>query len=68
VNGALDYPFPLVDKQMSIRLDVSLDTVKPGRCQVVETALRLAREESYSFIRAFWCIWLVDGRRVAGVY
>jgi len=56
--------FPLVDRFHSLRLGVELTGLKPGRTVVVETQLRLRREESYGYLRALWWLWLEDGRTV----
>lgn len=58
---------PLVERYLSIRLDADLTHLSPGETVVVETQRRLARETSYSFVRAAWYLRLVDGRRVLSI-
>jgi len=60
-------PFPLVDRYMGLRMEVDLPPLHPGRVEVVESARRLGREQSYGFVHALWWIWLEDGRSTASV-
>ncbi|MHB9133373.1 MAG: GNAT family N-acetyltransferase [Armatimonadota bacterium] len=64
---SLLYTFPLVDRQLSLRLGCDLSTVHPGTVEVVETPIRLQREISYHYRRACWWVWLADGRSVVSV-
>ncbi len=59
--------FPLIDKQLSIRLDCDLASLLPGKVTVVETPRRLVAEEHFSYVRALWWMWLADGRSVLSV-
>ncbi|HEY3375969.1 MAG TPA: GNAT family protein [Armatimonadota bacterium] len=61
------YNFPLINQQLSIRLDCDLAAVTPGKVTVVETPRRLAAEEHFSYVRALWWMWLADGRSVLSV-
>ncbi len=57
--------FPLIDRYMGLRMDVELETLRPGELVVVESRRRLRKELSYGFIHAAWCLWLTDGRFAA---
>jgi len=59
--------FALVEQYHGLRLGADLRAVKPGEVVVVETPRRLSREPSYGYVRAFWWLWLEDGRSVASV-
>ena len=59
--------FPLIDQQLSIRLDCEFTALLPGVVTVVETPRRLVAEEHFSYVRALWWIWLADGRSVLSV-
>lgn len=59
--------FPLVDRYMSLRMQVDLASLGPGCVAVVESPRRLRREHSYGFIHALWWVWLEDGRTAASV-
>ena len=66
MNGA-NTPFPLSDRQLSLRFDCDFSAIPPGQTAVVETPLRLVAEEHFSYVRALWWVWLADGRSVVSV-
>ena len=43
-------------------MGVDLATLRPGRVTVAESPKRICREQSYGYLRAFWWVWLADGR------
>ncbi len=59
--------FPLVDEYHGLRLGLDLAAVEPGQVVVVETPQRLAKEQSYGYVRALWWLWLEDGRSALSV-
>ncbi|MGD2175507.1 MAG: GNAT family N-acetyltransferase [Candidatus Brocadiaceae bacterium] len=61
------HKFPLVDRQLSIRMGVDFAELEPGRIRVVESTRRLRKEQSYGYLRALWWMWLQDGRTAISV-
>lgn len=59
--------FPLVERQLGIRLGVDFSRLTPGRTAVAECERRLAPETVYNYARVLWCFWLDDGRSVVSV-
>lgn len=59
--------FRLVDRYLGLRMGLDLTTARPGEPKIVDTPLRLAREEGYGYIRAAWWLWLEDGRSAISV-
>lgn len=66
-RGRQPRAFPLVDRFHGLRLGMDLATVEPGRTVVVETPLRLRREQSYGYLRTLWWLWLEDGGGILSV-
>jgi ribosomal protein S18 acetylase RimI-like enzyme len=62
-----EYPFPLVERFLSIRLDIDLSAAVPGRLHVVESPRRLREEASYGYLRVLWWLRLLDGREIVSV-
>ena len=57
----------LIDQFTGAQLGADLARVPCARPTVVESALRLRPEVSYSYVHALWWLWLTDGRSVVSV-
>ena len=59
--------FPLVERQLAVRMGAEVEGVTPGETRVVESERRRRGETVYPYATVLWWAWLEDGRSVLSV-